>query len=60
MHSQHDRHDDETVRGEKKYESPAIVEYGNVIAITRNAIGGRNVDGFGDPPDPDDPAYAST
>jgi hypothetical protein len=60
MHSRHDDLEQEVVRGDKKYESPAIIEYGNVIAITRNALGGGRVDGFGDPPDQDDPAYAST
>jgi hypothetical protein len=59
MHSPHDKHEEGT-RGVRRYDAPELVEYGNIVAITRNSLGGQTVDGFGDPPDADDPAYASS
>ena len=46
-------------REKDPYVSPVVIDYGDVVAITRASIASQTIDGFGDPPDNDDPAFTS-
>ena len=51
MHSQHERSESTEVRKKMPYVSPVLIEYGNIVMITRASAMGPNDggDGIDDP-----------